>query len=95
MKKIAIMAAVIVMTAATAANASTGPRTNSLGGPIKQGAYCWITTNLTGAGYWYSCGEVRPSTACGSRAATPSTMAPSPAATVVAAAVAAAATSSR
>lgn len=57
MKKIAIVAAIIAITAATAANASTGPRTNSLGGPVKQGSYCWITTTLTGAGYWHLCGE--------------------------------------
>lgn len=57
MKKIAILVAMIAMTAATAANASTAPQTNSLGGPIKQGGYCWITTTLTGAGYWDLCGD--------------------------------------
>lgn len=56
MKKIAFIAAMIAVTAATAAHASTRPQGHSLGGPIKQGAYCWVSTNLTGAGYWALCG---------------------------------------
>jgi hypothetical protein len=59
----------VAMTAATPA-AAQGRRTQamiappemgpppmqSLGGPIRQGSYCWITTDNRGLGYWRLCG---------------------------------------
>lgn len=36
-------------------NAETAPPTQSLGGPIRQGSFCWVSTDPRGFGYWRSC----------------------------------------
>jgi hypothetical protein len=55
MKKIAILAAIVAVSAATSAFADTMPQGHSPGGPIKQGKYCWVSTDSRGAGWWDVC----------------------------------------
>lgn len=31
------------------------PPPNSLGGPIRQGSFCWVSTDPRGFGYWRQC----------------------------------------
>jgi hypothetical protein len=54
MKAIAILGAVLAVTAVTAANAKSLPP-HEAGGPIKQGAYCWVNTDVNGNGWWDRC----------------------------------------
>ena len=55
MKSLAILGAILAVTAASAANAKSMPQGNPAGGPIQQGEYCWIATTLEGAGFWERC----------------------------------------
>ena len=55
MKSLAILGAVLAVTAASAANAQSKPQGNPAGGPIKQSGYCWVATTLEGAGFWDRC----------------------------------------
>lgn len=53
MKSLAILTAILAVTAASAANSM--PQGNPAGGPVQQGQYCWIATTLEGAGFWERC----------------------------------------
>jgi hypothetical protein len=39
----------------TSPEAAMAPPTQSLGGPVRQGNYCWISTDQRGFGYWRTC----------------------------------------
>jgi len=49
------------------------PPTQSLGGPIRQGNYCWISTDHRGLGYWRTCGSGYESFASASKSQPPQT----------------------
>jgi hypothetical protein len=36
-------------------DAMMAPPTQSLGGPVRHGNYCWVSTDQRGFGYWRSC----------------------------------------
>jgi hypothetical protein len=55
MKTIAILATIMAVSAAAAAHAESKPQLHQPGSPIKQGHFCWVYTNATGAGWWDKC----------------------------------------
>jgi hypothetical protein len=56
MKTMAILAAIVAVSAVTA-HAEPKPQFHQPGSPIKQGPYCWVYTNGTGAGWWDRCAD--------------------------------------
>ncbi len=60
MKTVAILAAVLAVSAAVTANAMPRPQGHAAGGPIKQGPYCWVYTSPTGSGWWDLCDSRSP-----------------------------------
>jgi len=55
MKTIAILATIMAVSAAASAHAEMKPRSHSAGGPLRQGAYCWVYTGGNSAGFWDRC----------------------------------------
>lgn len=54
MKTVAMLTALIAVTAATSAYAGN-PGSHTAGGPIQQGDYCWVNTDAKGYGFWDRC----------------------------------------
>jgi hypothetical protein len=55
MKSLVIISALLALTGASTAQAQSVPQRHDIGGPIRQGAYCWVYTNANGAGWWDHC----------------------------------------
>jgi hypothetical protein len=59
MKTIAILAAILAVSAAATAHAEPMPQFHQPGSPIKQGHYCWVYSSSNGAGWWDKCDSSR------------------------------------
>lgn len=63
MKTIAILTTILAVSAAASAHATPKPQSHQPGSPTKQGNYCWVDTNATGAGWWDVCDPSNPTRA--------------------------------